>query len=132
MLDTVLRNLASNALKFTPRGGKVNLSARVKPGEPDTSLGSEFIEVTVADTGIGMNQDSLENLFRLDVSQNTPGTEQEEGTGLGLIICKEMIEQNGGQIWIKSEPGKGTTVGFRMPQVALAPPPAAGASTSIP
>ena len=125
MLDTVLRNLAGNALKFTPRGGEVNLTAKVKSTEQTTeaSASAELIEVTVADTGVGMSQESLEKIFRLDVSLSTPGTEKEEGTGLGLIICKEMIEQNGGQIWVESESGKGTTVGFSIPQNPKAPPP---------
>ena len=119
MLDTVLRNLTGNAVKFTPRGGEVNLRARVKPSpqETEASKTEEVIEVTVADTGVGMSQESLERIFRLEATQSTPGTEQEEGTGLGLIICKEMIEQNGGQIWVQSESGKGTTVSFSMPPV---------------
>jgi signal transduction histidine kinase len=117
MLDTVLRNLTGNALKFTPRGGEVNVTAKVKSAEPETETdeAAELIEVTVTDTGVGMSQESLENIFRLDVSTSTPGTEKEEGTGLGLIICKEMIEQNGGHIWVESESGKGTTVGFSVP-----------------
>jgi len=117
MLDTVLRNLAGNALKFTPQGGEVNLTATVKLAEQaaEEAESDELIEVTVADTGIGMSQENLENLFRLDVSPSTPGTDKEEGTGLGLIICKEMIEQNGGHIWVESESGKGTTVGFSIP-----------------
>jgi len=126
MLDTVLRNLANNALKFTPRGGAVNLTARVKTDQAAES--DDLIEVTVADTGIGMSQENLEKIFRLDVSHSTPGTEKEEGTGLGLIICKEMIERNGGHIWVESESGKGTTVGFSIPHTPPKPLPASNTS----
>ena len=130
MLDTVLRNLAGNALKFTPRGGEVNLTAKVKSTDQVTeaSESDELIEVTVVDTGVGISQESLENIFRLDVSLSTPGTEKEEGTGLGLIICKEMIEQNGGQIWVESESGKGTTVGFSIPHAPQEAPSPSNAS----
>jgi signal transduction histidine kinase len=130
MLDTVLRNLAGNALKFTPRGGEVNLTAKAKPADQDSKKpeSDQLIEVTVTDTGIGMSQENLQNIFRLDVSQSTPGTEEEEGTGLGLIICKEMLEQNGGQIWVESESGRGTTVGFSIPPITEETSPPANAS----
>jgi signal transduction histidine kinase len=75
-----------------------------------------------------MSQENLENIFRLDISHSTPGTEKEEGTGLGLIICKEMIEQNGGHIWVESESGKGTTVAFSIPHITQETPPTSNAS----
>jgi signal transduction histidine kinase len=110
MIGTVMRNLLSNALKFTPRGGAVRLSAQRR------ALGSsEFVVISVRDTGVGMNQEDIDKLFRIDVHHSTLGTEKERGTGLGLIICKEMVERNGGQIRVESELGQGTTVEFTVP-----------------
>jgi signal transduction histidine kinase/DNA-binding response OmpR family regulator len=109
MLETVIRNLTSNALKFTPRGGQVSLTASLN-GQPG------FITVTVKDTGVGMTEAVLTNLFRIDSQHSTTGTENEPGTGLGLIICQEMVRRNGGKIWVESEPGKGTVMQFTVPQ----------------
>jgi signal transduction histidine kinase len=113
MVDTVIRNLASNALKFTPRGGSVIISAQ----QQISSNGKcpKLVQISVMDTGVGMESDDMDKLFRLDTNHSTPGTEKEQGTGLGLIICKEMVEQNGGQIWMESEAGKGTNVQFTLP-----------------
>jgi signal transduction histidine kinase len=110
MISTVMRNLTSNALKFTPRGGAVRLSAQRR-----TCDSSEFVALSVSDTGVGMSQEDIDRLFRIDVSHSTLGTEKEQGTGLGMIICKEMVERNGGQIRVESELGKGTTVEFTVP-----------------
>jgi two-component system, sensor histidine kinase and response regulator len=107
MLDTVIRNLTNNALKFTPQGGAVTLSAR--PGQ------DKFIEIAVKDTGVEMSKQDIDKLFKLGGSHSTLGTNREQGCGLGLIICKEMIERNGDQIWVDSEPGQGTTVRFTIP-----------------
>lgn len=112
MLETVMRNLTSNALKFTPRGGQVSLIA-----DADNLNGrAGFVTVAVKDTGVGMNEASRANLFRIDSQRSTPGTENEPGTGLGLIICQEMVQRNGGQIWVESEPGQGTVMRFTVPQ----------------
>jgi two-component system sensor histidine kinase/response regulator len=109
MLETVIRNLASNALKFTPRGGQVTLAARAD---------NTVVTVSVKDTGVGISPADIVKLFRLDAQHTTPGTEKERGSGLGLIICKEMVEQNGGQITVESELGAGTTVEFTVPRAA--------------
>ena len=114
MIDTVIRNLTTNALKFTPAGGEVTLSARrdgVLPDNPPRGC----VKVTVADTGVGISQQDIDKLFRIDVHFTTPGTAQESGTGLGLILCQEMVKKNGGQIWIASEKYKGTIVTFTVP-----------------
>jgi signal transduction histidine kinase/CheY-like chemotaxis protein len=110
MLCTVLRNLTSNALKFTPRDGTVTLSAQRR-----TVDASEFAAITVRDTGVGMSEKVIDKLFRIDVNHSTLGTDEEQGTGLGLIICKEMTERNGGQIRVESELGQGTMVEFTVP-----------------
>ncbi len=99
MLFTVLRNLISNSLKYTPECGSVNVTA-VRNGNET--------EITVFDTGVGIHKEDIPKLFRIDITHSTPGTDQEKGTGLGLLICKEFIEKNNGNICIESEPGKGT------------------------
>ena len=107
MLETVIRNLTSNALKFTPRGGQVTLAARAN---------GAVVNVSVKDTGVGISPADVAKLFRLDAQHTTLGTEKERGSGLGLIICKEMAERNGGQITVESELGSGTTVEFTVPR----------------
>ena len=113
MVDTVIRNLTGNALKFTPCGGSVTILAQ----EQNSSNGKspEWVQISVVDTGVGMKPDDLDKLFRLDANHSTLGTEKEQGTGLGLIICKEMVERNGGQIWMESEVDQGTKVQFTLP-----------------
>jgi signal transduction histidine kinase len=106
MLDVVFRNLISNALKFTPTGGRVTLAATSTP---------PYVEVTVQDTGVGIAPDNLLNLFQAAKLYTTRGTEQESGTGLGLMICKEMVERHGGKIWAESVAGQGTAFKFTVP-----------------
>jgi len=113
MVDTVIRNLTSNALKFTPCGGSVTILTQQQ--NPSNGKNSKLVQISVVDTGVGMNPDDMDKLFRLDTNHSTLGTEKEQGTGLGLIICKEMVERNGGQIWMESERGKGTKVQFTLP-----------------
>jgi signal transduction histidine kinase len=108
MTETVLRNLLSNAVKFTPKGGKITVS---------TSKIDDFtIEVSVEDTGIGMNQAMLDNLFKLNVKINRKGTEGELSTGLGLLLCKEFVEANGGVLKVSSIEGKGSRFSFTISQ----------------
>ncbi|MEN6454936.1 MAG: PAS domain S-box protein [Prolixibacteraceae bacterium] len=100
MLGTILRNLISNSVKFTKPGGRIIISA---------VQDIEWTTVTVKDNGIGIKQEVKEKLFRIDESYSTPGTDNEQGTGLGLILCKELAEKHGGTISVESEPGKGST-----------------------
>jgi signal transduction histidine kinase len=104
LLSTVLRNLIANALKFTPCGGQVTVSA--------AQQGSKFIEVSVSDTGVGISAADQAKLLEAGVHHTTIGTSGEIGTGLGLIICQEMIKKLQGRIWIESELGQGTIVRF--------------------
>ncbi len=106
MLDTVLRNLVSNALKFTGQGGNITVSAE----EHD-----KMLTISVADTGIGIGPEHVPKLFRIDSKYTRTGTANERGTGLGLILCKEFVERNGGTIRIESEEGVGTTFSFTVP-----------------
>ena len=106
MLKTVLRNLVSNAIKFTNKGGTIIISAKENSGN---------VTISVSDNGIGIIPDKLTNLFDISHRQTTRGTEKESGTGLGLILCKEFVEKNGGKIWVESEVGKGSDFKFTLP-----------------
>ncbi|MFY9152711.1 MAG: HAMP domain-containing sensor histidine kinase [Prolixibacteraceae bacterium] len=107
MLNTILRNLISNALKFTHEGGRV----AVKIEKHDDS----FMRISVEDTGIGMLKEDIEKIFKIDTKYSTPGTNNEKGTGLGLILCKELTGKHKGDIWVESEEDRGTTVYFTIP-----------------
>jgi signal transduction histidine kinase len=118
MVATVIRNLTVNALKFTAKEGQVTISSQCHQ-QPTRNSDVDWFEVAVTDTGIGISQKDLEKLFRIDVHHTTTGTAQESGTGLGLILCQEMVEKNGGRIWIESEQNQGTTVTFTIPAQKL-------------
>ena len=107
MLDIVFHNLVFNAVKFTKGGGHITVSAK--------SLQDNSLEFTVKDTGIGMNHEIIDHLFSLDVQTGRKGTNGELSTGLGLIICKDLIEKHGGQLNVQSEEGKGSTFSFTLP-----------------
>jgi PAS domain S-box-containing protein len=108
MFDTILRNLVSNAIKFAPHGANVLISALLKE--------NRTIEVKVTDTGIGMSPEILSKLFLLDQQICRKGTNGEPSTGLGLMLCKEFIEKNGGRISVESEVGKGSIFSFTIMQ----------------
>lgn len=106
IINLVLRNLIMNAIKFTENDGRIWINAVEK--------GAEII-VSVSDNGIGINSEVKKMLFENTPSYSTRGTANEKGTGLGLILCKEFVEKNGGRIWLESEMGKGTTFYFTLP-----------------
>lgn len=110
LISTVVRNLISNAIKFSQRGSKIYLEVQ---SYYDGSLPT--LKISVKDEGVGIPQDKLERLFKIEYSVTTPGTEREQGTGLGLILCKELIELHGGKIWAESEEGKGSIFTFTIP-----------------
>ncbi len=105
-IETVIGNLVGNAIKFTPEKGNIDISAKEEDGE---------LIVSITDTGVGMTKEQVQDLFRIDKNISTTGTNNETGTGLGLILCKEFIEQNDGNIWLKSEQGKGSKFSFSLP-----------------
>jgi len=107
MLNTVLRNLLSNAVKFTRQGGKVIVMA--------TEAENNMIEVSVTDNGIGMPEALSEKLFNVAEKVGRTGTDGEQGTGLGLLLCKEFVEKHGGRIRVESEKEKGSTFYFTIP-----------------
>lgn len=106
-IKTVLRNLINNALKFTPLGGSVSINA---------SFTEKMVEISVQDSGIGIEKTKIDKLFRIEESVSTMGTKGEKGTGLGLILCRELILQNQGEIHVESELGKGTTFKIAFPR----------------
>jgi len=105
-VETIIRNLVANAIKFTEPGGKILLEAKYKANE---------IAISITDTGIGMNQKVKDSLFKIEDQHSTPGTNNEIGTGLGLILCKEFVENQGGKIWAISEEGQGSKFVFTIP-----------------
>jgi two-component system sensor histidine kinase/response regulator len=109
MVNTILRNLISNALKFTPTGGIIEILTQ--------SYHETDIEITVSDSGIGIKPEDISKLFRIDIPHTNTGTDGEQGTGLGLNLCKDLVEKNGGNIWVESEVGKGTNFKFTLPKV---------------
>ena len=106
MINSVIRNLVTNAVKFTDKDKKVEI--QLKPREKE-------IEVSIVDEGIGIPSEQLDKLFRIDEKYKSTGTAGEKGTGLGLIICREFVEKNGGEITVKSAPGKGSVFSFTVP-----------------
>jgi|GEM_PF-1176300 len=106
MFKTIIRNLVSNAIKFTPQNGAIVVDAEKRDAD---------ICVCVQDTGLGMDEETKSKLFRLDTNSSKPGTDNEPGTGLGLILCKEFVDKHNGRIWVESEPGKGSRFLFTLP-----------------
>ncbi|WP_053005697.1 PAS-domain containing protein [Kiloniella spongiae] len=106
MIDTIIRNLINNAIKFTPIGGSVTI---------DTRCNGDFVELEVMDTGVGISRDQASRLFRLDENTTKTGTDGEIGSGLGLHLCKDLIEHQGGKIHVISNRGKGATFRITIP-----------------
>ena len=106
MVDMILRNLLHNAIKFTPDEGKISILAYKD---------DKKVEIAISDTGIGIKKENLAKLFRIEHNYFATGTNGEKGSGLGLILCKELIEKHHGNIIVKSESGKGTTFLFSLP-----------------
>ncbi|MCL5029407.1 MAG: ATP-binding protein, partial [Bacteroidetes bacterium] len=107
MLHSVFQNLISNSIKFTERGGSIKISATVNDC---------FVEISVSDTGIGINKEDINKIFDIKKSHSTKGTENESGSGLGLNLCKELIKKHGGEISVNSEKGMGTKFIFTLPK----------------
>lgn len=111
MVQTIMRNLISNAVKYTPKGGLITITAK--------HTTDNFVEVAIHDTGIGMSATLLANLFQLDTQTTRFGTEGEPSTGLGLLLCKEFVEKHGGKIWVESQEGKGSIFFFTIPDKSI-------------
>ncbi len=106
MIDSVLRNLISNAIKFTRRQGKIKITA--------SQIDKELL-VSITDNGVGMSPEKQKTIFEIEKHTNTFGTDNEQGSGLGLILCKDFIDKHNGRIWVESTPGKGSTFTFSLP-----------------
>jgi len=112
MVMLVLRNVVSNAIKFTHPGGEVQITSK---------NGGRFEKITITDNGIGIRETDIPKLFKIDVPHSTSGTANEQGTGLGLALCKEFVEKHGGRIWVESEVGKGSCFTFSLPRMKISP-----------
>jgi len=108
MISTVFRNLISNAIKFSFPGGEIIIKAEDSQSE---------LKISLIDKGVGVPQSDIDKLFRIDENYSTIGTNSEKGTGLGLILCKEFVEKQGGRIWVESEEGKGSVFSFTIPGI---------------
>ncbi len=106
IVSTVLRNLLTNAIKFSPNGSTIHLAA---------SMNKEGVAFSVRDQGIGMTQEDQGKLFRIEYDTKSIGSSPEKGSGLGLIICKELVTLHGGRVWVESEPSKGSAFFFSLP-----------------
>ncbi|MFT5165320.1 MAG: signal transduction histidine kinase [Saprospiraceae bacterium] len=105
-LNIVIGNIVNNAIKFTKEGGLIHISNQSE---------SEWVELHIRDTGIGMSEEQIYNLFRIEKSSTTYGTNNEKGSGLGLMFCKEFIEKNGSSVRVESEIGKGSVFIIKLP-----------------
>jgi signal transduction histidine kinase len=108
MIDTVARNLISNAIKFTGSGGKIDVAAEIK---------NYMVIVSVTDSGVGMSEENCRKLFKIDSNYKSAGTAGEKGTGLGLLLCKEFVEKNNGEISVTSKQDEGSIFKFTVPVI---------------
>jgi signal transduction histidine kinase len=122
-IQTVLRNLVNNAVKFTNANGIIRIKSEIK---------DSFAIISVIDNGTGIAKEKQDKIFRIDAVGSSPGTAGEKGTGFGLLLCKDLVQRNGGQIWLKSEKDKGSTFSFSLPlsEAAIVPAPQSGDSNS--
>jgi signal transduction histidine kinase len=109
MMQSIFNNLVTNAIKFTNRNGQITLSS---------SRLNDMIRFSVKDNGVGMNENQKSMLFEINKSFTTPGTTNEKGSGLGMILCKDFIEKHGGEIWVESNSGKGSEFFFTIPAIS--------------
>ncbi|MBC8769275.1 HAMP domain-containing histidine kinase [Arenibacter sp. BSSL-BM3] len=106
ILETILRNLISNAIKFTNPGGHIEVVATTDQHQ---------VKISISDNGIGMNEETIRKIFDLSSNITLPGTANEKGSGLGLVLCKEFVEKLNGHLWVESEEGKGSNFKFTLP-----------------
>ena len=109
MFKLIIRNFTTNAIKFSNKEGKVILKI--------SEFNEKYYKISVEDTGIGISENDLSKLFRINISQTTLGTSSEKGTGLGLILCKDFIEKNDCQIFVESEINKGSVFSFTVEKI---------------
>ena len=105
MANTVIQNIVANSIKFTNKGGEINIYSQI--------MKNEFL-ISISDNGIGIKKEIIDSIFTINKEKKQKGTANESGTGLGLVICKEFVEKMGGKIWVESQLGKGTTFFFTL------------------
>jgi len=122
MLKAILRNLISNAIKFTHKKGKINITIDKFENSKTENLNDfqakelpNFQVITISDNGVGIDETAISEIWEISTQYSTTGTANEKGTGLGLILCKEFVEKHGGKIWVESEIGKGSDFKFTIP-----------------
>ncbi|MDO6602613.1 HAMP domain-containing sensor histidine kinase [Arenibacter palladensis] len=113
ILGTILRNLIANAIKFTNYGGHI---------EVVTTANGQQVEISINDNGVGMTAETIRKIFDLSTNVTLPGTANENGSGLGLVLCKEFVEKLNGKLWVESEVGKGSNFKFTLPLATVDPP----------
>ncbi len=118
MLTTILRNLLTNAVKFTHQKGTIEIHSKKIAARDNGGMSIPMISVCIKDSGIGISAENIDKLLKIDENYKRYGTENESGTGLGLIICKEFVEKHGGKISIESEVDKGSSFCFTIPEAA--------------
>jgi len=111
MLAIIIRNLLSNAIKYTHKFGEITIKTFLIPDENNI----QYVGISVSDTGVGVPKEIKSSLFDIGEHTSMRGTENEKGTGLGLVLCKEFVEKHGGKIWVESEVGKGSSFFFSIP-----------------
>jgi signal transduction histidine kinase len=117
MLNTIVRNLISNAIKFTPENGKIYIHySDCEKSKDIAGCEENFVLLSIKDTGVGIDKEIIDKLFKFDIGYTTYGTNNEKGTGLGLALTKEFVEMNSGKIWVESELGSGTTFKITLPK----------------
>lgn len=109
MIETVLRNLINNAIKFTPDNGSIGIAVERVENK---------VRINVSDTGVGISEEDIQNLFQIDSKVKRKGTNNEDGSGLGLILCNEFVSKNNGRLWVESVQGKGSSFNFTVPAFA--------------
>lgn len=114
MLNTIIRNLVSNAIKFSFENSEIKVEAQICEKKYHKAK-KDFIEISVHDSGVGISENSIKKLFRIDGDLKTKGTNNETGTGLGLVLCKEFVEKHGGKIRVESQLGMGSIFFFTLP-----------------
>jgi two-component system, sensor histidine kinase and response regulator len=112
MILSILHNFIMNAIKFTNPGGHVDIDAHMM----NDSRGNEpYMFISITDNGIGMNDEEMSRLFKINALYSTSGTQNEKGTGLGLLLTREMVERHGGEIHVESKPCQGSVFSFTVP-----------------
>ncbi len=106
ILSTILRNLISNAIKFTNQGGRINILA---------TTNDDHVEISVCDNGVGMSEETIRKIFDPSTTMTSLGTENEGGSGLGLVLCREFVKRLDGHLWVESEEGQGSNFKFTQP-----------------